>query len=431
MHILFLTPQVPYPPRQGTSIRNYHLLKAAAQHHTVDLLTFLAPGDTLPPDSPLFTLCRRIAAVPQPERAVADRLRALLTSPLPDMALRLESEEMHRLVQSWMAENEYDIVQIEGIELAQYARHAVSGKTAVLFDDHNCEYLLQQRNALTDLRDPRRLHAGFYSVAQWAKLRRYESQVCQAAQAVVCVSEADKAALQRIAPQAAIHVAPNAIDLAAYEKWQPNHEQQPSQQEKFTLLFLGKMDYRPNVDAVLWFARHVLPQLISAAPNIHLQIVGMNPHPRLDVLRGNPHIEITGAVPDPIPYLHAANVVIIPMRVGGGTRFKALEAMAASKAIVSTSLGVEGIGVRNGEQLLLADSPEEFANAILILLSDQQSGSQLTERLGTNGYKFVAEHYTWERVTPTFEELYRQLLPDQPTANPRPPVVATSGPHRA
>ncbi len=175
MHILFLTPQVPYPPRQGTSIRNYHLLARMAQRHTVDLLSFMAPGDEFPHDSPLHQLCRRIDVVPQPKRNVAARLRTLVTSPLPDMALRLESPSMHQLLQAWLNDTHYDIVQIEGIELAQYACHIDSSQTALLFDNHNCEYLLQQRNALTDLRTPRRWHAAAYSLIQWAKLRRYEA----------------------------------------------------------------------------------------------------------------------------------------------------------------------------------------------------------------------------------------------------------------
>jgi glycosyltransferase involved in cell wall biosynthesis len=441
MYILFLTPQVPYPPRQGTSIRNYHLIARLAQHHKVDLLTFLAPGDNLSPDNPLFQHCRRIEAVPQPTRTIATRLRSLLTSPLPDMALRLESPAMHDLVQRWLRDTHYDIVQIEGIELAQYARHIPPSKTAFLFDDHNCEYLLQQRNALTDLRNPRRWHAAAYSLVQWAKLRRYEAQVCNAAQAVLAVSKPDQAALQRIAPQAAIHVAPNGIDLTAYAIPQGTDKAaqtipgtENSDLNRFTLLFTGKMDYRPNIDAVLWFAHEVLPNLITAAPQIHLQIVGMNPHPRLDSLRRNPHIEITGTVPDPIPYLHAANLYIIPMRVGGGTRFKALEAMAAQKAIVSTTLGVEGIGVESEREMLIADSPDEFAVAILRFLVDQQTGAHLTHRLGQNAHRFVTTNYTWDHIIPTIEhlyhQLYEQLQPSRISTNPRPLAVDASGAHQ-
>ena len=420
MHILFLTPQVPYPPRQGTSIRNYNLLTRLAQRHTVDLLTFVAPGESLPPDSPLVQHCRRIASVPQPARPIRTRLRDLLTSPLPDMALRLESLAMHAYVQAWLRDNHYDIVQFEGIEMAQYALHVAADKTATVFDDHNCEYLLQQRNAMTDLRHPLRWHAAAYSVVQWSKLRRYEAQVCNNASAVVAVSQPDKAALHRIAPNATIHVAPNGIELATYKRSTHQVKGSPASSNPFTLLFTGKMDYRPNIDAVLWFANEVLPRVVAAEPNVRFQIVGMNPHARLDPLRHNPHIEITGMVTDPVPYLHAADVFVIPMRVGGGTRFKALEAMAAAKAIVSTSLGVEGIGVEANRDLIIADSPDVFAAEILRLFADQRAAAELTRQLGENAYRFVSAHYTWEHIMPVFDLLYAQLQSSHTFLQPAP-----------
>jgi glycosyltransferase involved in cell wall biosynthesis len=415
MQILFLTPQVPYPPRQGTSIRNYNLIAHLAQRHTVDLLTFMAPGDEMPPDSPLYQHCRRIGTVPQPARSTTRRLSDLLRSPLPDMALRLESPAMHQLMTTWITSTQngaknaplYDIVQIEGIELAQYANHVDRNKSAVLFDNHNCEYLLQQRNALTDLRNPRRWHAAAYSLVQWAKLHRYEAAVCRAAQAVVAVSQPDRVALQHIAPSANIHVAPNGINLAAYETGERMSAQRDP--NRFTLLFTGKMDYRPNIDAVLWFADQVLPLLVNTVPNIHFQVVGMNPHPRLDRLRNSPHIEITGAVPAITPYLDAADAYGIPMRVGGGTRFKALEAMAARKAIVSTRLGIEGIDVRDAHEMLLADSPKSFAAAILRLVDDKRQGAPLAKELGETAHAFVAAHYTWQQIIPTFDQIYAQI----------------------
>jgi glycosyltransferase involved in cell wall biosynthesis len=153
----------------------------------------------------------------------------------------------------------------------------------------------------------------------------------------------------------------------------------------------------------------------------------MNPHPRLEPLRRNPNIEITGAVPDPIPYLHAANVFVIPMRVGGGTRFKALEAMAASKAIVSTTLGVEGIGVHSEQEMLLADSPDAFAAAILRLLADQRTGGALSQQLGQNAHRFVAAHYTWDRIIPLIDSLYEQLRPNLSPFDLRPPVPVPGG----
>ncbi|MFN3332478.1 MAG: glycosyltransferase, partial [Caldilinea sp.] len=322
MRILFVTPQAPYPPRQGTTIRNFNLIRGLAARHQIDLLTFLAPGEEISADSPLHQLCGRIASVAQPTRSTAQRIRSTLGALTPDMGLRLESAAMHALIHTWVQQTAYDIVQIEGIELAQYGR-AVAGRRhsakrpAFVFDNHNCEYLLQQRNALTDLRHPQRWPAAAYSLLQWWKLRHYEAAAMRDADAVVAVSEADRAALLKLGVDTSITVVSNGIDLTEY---QPPANPLPASR---TLVFTGKMDYRPNIDAALWFAQEVLPLILEHAPDVRFQIVGMNPHPRLDVLRSHPSIEIIGAVADTRPYIHRAAAYVIPMRVGGGTRFKA------------------------------------------------------------------------------------------------------------
>ncbi len=408
MKLLFLTPQLPFPPRQGTTIRNFNLIRWLASHHTIDLLTFLAPGETLLADSPLHGLCRRIATVAQPQRSTTARARATLLSAAPDMALRLESAEMHRLVAAWTASERYDIVQVEGIELAQYGRRAASGtnRPALVFDDHNCEYLLQQRNAFTDLRTPRRWVAAGYSLVQWQKLRRYEAATVRQADATVAVSDADRLALLAVAPGAAITVAANGIDPMEYD---PSAARQAGA-EPPRLVFTGKMDYRPNIDAVLWFAQSVLPRVTAVEPTVRFQVVGLNPHPRLDVLRSNPHVEIVGAVDDVRPFIAAAAAYVIPMRVGGGTRFKALEAMASGAAIVSTSLGVEGIGVSHQQEMLLADTPEAFSNAILRLIDDLRGEGTLRRQLGVTARSFVEARYDWRQIVPRLEAVYDQVI---------------------
>ncbi len=408
MNILFLTPQLPYPPRQGATIRNFNLIQRLAQRHEVDLLTFLAPGESLEPSNPLHRLCRHIATARQPQRSLARRAADTLFSPLPDMARRLASPAMNARVDQTAAKA-YDLVQVEGIEMAPYGLRLVGRRTegnrpALVFDDHNCEYLLQKRNALSDLRTPSRWIGAAYSLVQWQKLRRYERRIANAARLTVAVSEPDAQALARIGIRSRIVVVPNGINAAAYA---PLCHSEP---DPNTLLFLGKMDYRPNVDAALWFAQEALPVIQSKAPAVRFQIVGQNPHPRLDVLRGNPAVDITGNVPEIEPYLSAAAVFVIPMRVGGGTRLKALEAMAACKPIVSTSLGVEGIDVKHGKELLMADTPVAFAEAVLELLNDQRlRAGVLSQRLTENARRFVAERYDWDILVPLLERAYSEL----------------------
>jgi len=300
----------------------------------------------------------------------------------------------------------------------------------VIFDDHNCEYLLQQRSALTDLRQPRRWIAALYSLVQWAKLRRYECNICLRSDGVVAVSEPDRQALLRLAPDQPMTVVPNGIDLALFptidtatsverltdgsrrslvEADYPLRQAQGVKEQPHKLVFTGKMDYRPNIDAVLWFGMQVLPLIQHQVADVLFQIVGMNPHSRLDILRGNSAIEITGAVEQTQPYIQDAAVYVIPMRVGGGTRFKVLEAMACGKAVVSTRLGVEGFAVEEGRELLLADQPELFASQVVRLLQDQAEAGHLTQQLGQNARNFVEEGYTWPQIIPGLEDFYNQF----------------------
>lgn len=403
MQLLFLTPQLPYPPHQGTTIRNYHLIRHLAAHHTIDLITFLAPGQVLSADNPLYTYCRQIHSAPQPRRTLRQRGSDTLRSLLPDMALRLESNEMRQLVATQAQTALYDVVQIEGIEMAQYGLQlakAASTRPLLVFDDHNCEYLLQQRNAFTDLRRPRRWLAAAYSLLQWRKLRHYEAAICRQADLVLAVSEPDKSALQALGTERPLLVIANGIELGA-DQASPTPSV-PS--DPFTLLFVGKMDYRPNIDGALWFAQRVLPLILAEEPRARFQIVGMNPHARLDPLRTNPAVEITGAVDSVAPYLAKAGIYVVPLRVGGGTRFKVLEAMAAGKAIVSTTLGVEGIDLHDGRELLLGDTPRVFADAVLRLLRDQQAIGILATNLGQCARHFVEAHYSWHEIVPKLEQ---------------------------
>ena len=409
MKILLITPQLPYPPRQGTTIRNFNLLRSLAQRHTVDLLSFLAPGDSAGEAAMLSELTGRFKSIEQPHRGSGRRVISSLSQRLPDMALRLESPEMRLLVSEWVADGSYDIVQTEGIELAQYGRLARTVAPSVerpvwVFDNHNCEYLLQKRAALTDLARLTRLPAGIYSLLQWWKLIGYERTVCRAADVVLAVSPQDATALQTLAGRQEIATLVNGIAIAEFPWSMPRPQQPP------TLVFTGKMDYRPNIDAALWFGDEVLPLIQAREPAVQFLIVGMNPHPRLDPLRSNPAIEITGTVADTKPFIRAASVFVIPMRVGGGTRFKVLEAMALGAPVVSTTLGVEGIEVSHGQELLIADTPTTFAEMTLKLLQDYRQDSTNTAAISTKARTFVADHFSWDEIIPQLESIYLAAL---------------------
>ena len=400
MRILFLTPQLPYPPEKGTALRNWGLISGLAARHDVAVLSFLDPGQDSQPAQVLRATCTRVEAVAPPARSVRSRLRDLIGTRQADMAIRLASQAFAQRLREWLAQDSYDVVHVEGIELAPYVPliGAADPRPLIVFDDHNCEYLLQQRVFLTDLRAPARWPGAAYSFIQWRRLRRLEAWACRQVDRVLAVSEADAAALRRLVPDVRVTVIPNGIDSELYR---PRTETSvPPTPE---LVFTGTMDFRPNVDAVLWFARRAFPQVKAAAPEVHFSVVGQRPHRRLDSLRQDPAVTLTGWVEDPRPFIARAAVYVAPLRMGGGTRLKLLEAMALGKAVVATRLGAEGFPVQHERELLLADTPEEFAATVIALLRSPER----REELGRAGRRFVEERYDWRIIVPRVEAVYR------------------------
>jgi len=402
--ILILTPQFPYPPHQGTTMRNYNLIAGLAQRHEVHLLAFGDPVESK--DTPLDELCKSIQVVAPPERTMGQRLWGLFFSRLPDMAQRLPSVEFGERLAATIARVRPDIVEVEGIELAQYlfqAEQIRSGDQSPLlvYDDHNAEYVLQQRAFETDARQPGRWIPAAYSFIQWQRLRGYERRACETADRVVAVSETDAGVLRDLVPQLEPEVVPNGVDMAlCTEEVPPLAEGMgPSEGD---LVFTAKMDFRPNVDAVQWFAQEILPLILEEAPDTRFWVVGKDPHPRLAPLAKNPAIVMTGWVDDVRPFIAGAGVYVVPLRMGGGTRLKVLEAMAMGKAIVSTTVGSEGFEVTSGRELVLGDTPAQFAAAVVGLLRDPQR----REELGKVARDFAASGYDWLIVVPMLERVY-------------------------
>lgn len=404
MKVLLLTPQLPYPPHQGTSLRNFHIIRGLAQACEVSLLSFLEPGQTAVPDqiTPLVKLCQTIETVPVPLRTTSKRLQQLLATRRPDMAHRLFSQAFNVRLLHMLQADDFDIVQIEGIEMARYLpviRHG-SPRSKIVFDDHNAETELQRRNFLTDLRQPRRWVAAAYSAEQVRRLHKFERWVCQQADWVTAVSQPDKVHLEKLTQgQTAITVIPNSLDVQQFQLEEA--EAIPSD-----IVFSGKMDYRPNVDAVLWFVAEVWPQIRRERPSTTFTIVGQKPHARLERLRDEPGITLTGWVERVEPYLAGAKVFILPFRVGSGTRLKLIEAMAAGRALVSTAVGAEGFPVEHNRELLLEDDAVEMGTAVLHLLTHPEE----RQRLGRAAQQF-AQQYDWRVVVPQFLAIYQKLFP--------------------
>ncbi|MCZ2097341.1 MAG: glycosyltransferase [Anaerolineae bacterium] len=406
MRILFLTAQPPEPAHAGGSLRTSGLMRGAhAAGHRLHLLTFAESVAAEVARPALSAYCARAELVPPPARRAADRLRDLLLSTQPDMQRRFYSADYTARLEALLAAEAYDLIQIESLEMATYLPviKARQPHAKVIYDSFNAEFDLQRSIYLAERRAPKRLPGAVYSLIQWRRLVRFEREVCHTVDYIIAVSEADAAAFRRLAPGRPVAVVPNGIDTAPYARSDASLDLGPA-----ALVFTGSMSYRPNVDAALWFADEVLPKIREAVPGATFFIVGSQPHARLQPLRERDGVQITGWVPDVNPFLHAAAVFVVPLRMGSGTRLKILQAMAAGRAVVSTTLGAQGLDAQDGIALRLADSAAEFARQVVALLRDPDQRCAL----GRAGAELVARQYEWSVIVPRLLEVYRTLVPD-------------------
>lgn len=408
MRLLFLTAELPEPAHAGGTLRTNGLLRAAhAAGHEVHLLAFATRDQLNAQRDRLATYCARVDTVSPPQRRLTDRLRDLLLTDKADMQGRYCSAHYQHALAKLLEETPFDLVQIESLEMTIYAPvvRRVQPETPLIYDSFNAEADLQRSIYEAERGKLTRLPGALYSFIQWRRLTRYERQVVRRVAHTIAVSDADAEAFRRLAPGCPVSVVPNGIDVARYAVADTSLDLGPA-----PLVFTGSMGYRPNVDAALWFANHVLDRVRAHVPEACFFIVGSRPHQRLNSLRDRDGVQITGWVPDVNPFLSAAAVYVVPLRMGSGTRLKLLQAMAARRAIVSTQVGAQGLDVQDGEQLRLADTEEAFARAVIELLRDPTQ----REALGERAAQYVARGYDWPVIAPRLLAVYDEVLSRAP-----------------
>ncbi len=398
MRILWLKSELLHPLDKGGRIRTYQMLKHLRRQHDVTYLSFVRPDD--PPEAfeKANEYCHRLVTVLLREtRKFGARfyydLILSLASPLPYAILKYGLMEMRNAIERELCERDYDVVVCDFLATSINLPPRL-GCAAVLFQ-HNVESMIWKRHFETQNRGLKRA----FLKGQWRKILRYERETCRGVDAVIAVSEIDRDRMRGEFGLPEVYDVPTGVDTSYFSPVR-------AALDPLELVFTGSMDWIPNQDAILYFAEKILPIVSRTIPACKLTVVGRNPGPALLQLeRSDPRIKVTGRVEDIRSYVARASAYIVPIRIGGGTRLKIYEAMAMGKAVISTTVGAEGLPVRNEEDLLIADDPEEFARAIIRVLRD----APLANRLGENARAAVCAKFGWEAAANCFAEICERV----------------------
>lgn len=393
MRILFLTQVLPYPLDAGPKVRIYYMLRYLSQYHEVTLLSFVRSTAERSHAANLDPYCEKVVTVPLRRARSLDAwhyLRSTLNGQ-PFLIARDEQSEMFSAVQSQLGSGSYHAVHADQLAMAQYAVDQKGVKRVL--DEHNAVWMIVYRMWQNDPSVLKRL----VEQLEWQKMRRYETDILRRFDQVITVTDEDRKALQPTGhkgpPTVVIPICVDTAELAPVARQASSHQ----------IVCVGNMFYPPNVDGVLWFGKEVLPLILAECPDTDFVVVGGRPDKRiLEMAAGNPRIQVTGYVEDTTALLRESAVFVVPLRAGGGMRVKILDAWARGIPVVSTTLGCEGIQVRAGENMLIADSSPEQARAVLRILRDPGLGQQLAD----NGRRWVQDHYDWRVVYRSLDAIY-------------------------
>lgn len=398
MHILFLAPRVPWPLDTGGKIRTYHMLKGLARFHHVTVLAFWDTEVERQGAGALADLGAEIEIVPRSTELRARVLDAALgaATSMPYTMRKYERAAMRARIREVQLRQRIDLVHCDHLHMAQYGPLL---EAPFAIDEHNIESLILRRYA-EDAREKLPVRAAY--LQQFILLRRYEGAMAEKAWACLVCSEEDRRELSDISRQRHLRVAPNGVDLDFFGD--PNVRLVAEGH----LCFTGSMDWQPNEDAACWFHAEILPEIRYVFPRLPFYVVGRNPSARVQALgEADPATMVTGTVIDVRPYLRGALALVVPMRVGGGTRLKILEAFAARCPVISTRVGAEGIQAEPERHFLVAESAKEFAVQVRRLATEKALRQQLTEAAS----ELVHARYGWGAIARDVAEFYEGAPP--------------------
>ena len=410
MHILWLKTELLHPVDKGGKIRTYQMLKELKRAHEITYLTL--DDGTADADARLQATeyCHELICIPHQQRkkftpGFYAELGLNLISNLPYAISKYESRAMRSRITELTGNREYDVVVCDFLAPAVNLPRRLPCPT-ILFQ-HNVEAMIWKRHAEVQRNALKRT----YLSGQWRQMQAFENVMCRRVDHVIAVSREDSELMRREYKVTAIDDVPTGVDTNFFR---PRHAEE---REPLNLVFTGSMDWLPNEDAIRYFTNEIMPLIKKEQPGVTLTVVGRNPYRALvELSRRDSSVIVTGRVDDVRPYMERAAAYVVPLRIGGGTRLKIFEAMAMEKPIISTTVGAEGLPVRNESELLLADSPQDFAAAVLRTLNDHEFAFHLGRRAAT----LVRQEFGWQRVARRFAEICEQTLTGQASPASKP-----------
>jgi sugar transferase (PEP-CTERM/EpsH1 system associated) len=398
VRILWLKTELLHPVDKGGKIRTYHMLKELKRDHRVTYLTLDDGSADRDARERASEYCDELVCVPHQQREKFStgfyaELALNLVSSLPYAIKKYESSGMKREISDRLGSGEFDVLVCDFLAPAVNVPRQL-GCPAILFQ-HNVEAMIWKRHYEVQTNPAKKA----YLYGQWRKMLAFEREMCRSFDSVVAVSRDDREFIEREYGASAVYDVPTGVDTDFF---------QPSGKEHriaHNVVFTGSMDWLPNEDAIRYFTEQIMPRIKQQIPDVTLTVVGRNPYPALlELSKQDPSIIVTGRVEDVRPYMERAAAYVVPLRIGGGTRLKIYEAMAMEKAVVSTTIGAEGLPVRDGIELLLEDEPESFAAAVVQVLSDEQLAAGLAQRAAAT----VRSQFGWDKAAMNFVKAFQQ-----------------------
>ena len=397
MKILWASPNLLHPTTKGGQIRTLEMMRILRQRHEIHYVTF-TDGDSGMAEglqrsdeycSRLYTLARKLVSKHSPRFAL--QLAAGMVSELPIAIGRYDSLAMRTKIGELLASGRFDRAVCDFLVSARY----FPDLSRCLFFPHNVETLIWRRHAETASDAVRR----WYFRGQAAKMFRYEQSVARQAGHIVAVSEKEAGLFCTMFGARRAGSVDTGVNLEYFTPPSPIPEV-----PRFDLVFVGSMDYLPNIDGVSWFLREILPLIRRSRPEVSVAITGRGPSREILSLAAAAGATVTGTVPDVRPYLWGSRLSIVPLRIGGGTRLKIYEAMGARSPIVSTTIGAEGLAIHPPHDIRLADTAETFSAQVIELLGQPET----RDRIADAAWRMVNRRFTWEAVTKGFERILEE-----------------------